>query len=227
MPARILTDYILHSPKLRRPHTVLVVADLHNAPYADILPMLAGADLVAVPGDLAHTLPRQAAQGLAFLREAARRAPVCYALGNHEHRCDAAYRARVRETGVLLLENACQPIGELLVGGVGIAPDAAMLADMGAQSAFTLLLCHQPERFFDHIQPHAIDLTLAGHAHGGQMRVLGRALYAPNQGLLPRWTQGFYAHERLLVSRGATNSAHPVPRIGVPCEVLRLRLLPA
>ncbi|MBQ7306303.1 MAG: hypothetical protein IJW85_08850 [Clostridia bacterium] len=73
------------------------------------------------------------------------------------------------------------------------------------------------------MQQHDIDLTLSGHAHGGQVRLFGRGLFAPGQGILPRLTSGWYFDRRLLVSRGLTNSAG-APRINDPCELILLHL---
>ena len=63
----------------------------------------------------------------------------------------------------------------------------------------------------------------AGHAHGGQVQCFGRGLYAPGQGFFPRLTDGFYYDNRLLVSRGATNSAS-APRLFNPCEIIMLKI---
>ena len=70
-----------------------------------------------------------------------------------------------------------------------------------------------------------IDLTLSGHAHGGQIRLFGQGLYAPGQGVFPRLTGGFYDGGRLLVSRGMTNTVR-IPRIGNPCELVMIEISP-
>lgn len=48
-----------------------------------------------------------------------------------------------------------------------------------SENDFVILLTHSPDAFdkFDFSQRHKIDLTLAGHSHGGQITVFG--LYAP------------------------------------------------
>ena len=67
-----------------------------------------------------------------------------------------------------------------------------------------------------------IDLTLSGHAHGGQIRLLGQGLFAPGQGVLPRYTSGVY-EGRLIVSRGLANTTF-VPRLFNPTEMVYIHL---
>ena len=80
-----------------------------------------------------------------------------------------------------------------------------------------LLLAHRPEHFLKyHIDPEkSADITFAGHAHGGQIRIprLG-GLYAPGQGRMPRHTEGVYLlptdpEKTLVVSRGIGGSSFP------------------
>ena len=115
-----------------------------------------------------------------------------------------------------------------MLGGFSSAarPDPAFLADFAAQDGFRLLMCHHPEYYPRYVADFDIDLTVAGHAHGGQVQLRGRGLYAPGQGLLPRMTHGFYDGNRLLVSRGMTNSTW-APRISNPCEMILLHLTKA
>ena len=97
------------------------------------------------------------------------------------------------------------------------------LPEMARRPEFRLLMCHHPEYFARHIALHDIDLTVAGHCHGGQVRIGHQGLYAPGQGILPRLTSGFYFDGRLLVSRGVTNATW-APRINCACEVIMLHL---
>lgn len=81
-----------------------------------------------------------------------------------------------------------------------------------------ILLAHRPELFNTYcsdsynIKP---DLVLSGHAHGGQFRIpfLQIGVFAPNQGLFPKYTSGLYASPsgvQMIVSRGLGNSIIPV-----------------
>ncbi len=92
-------------------------------------------------------------------------------------------------------------------------------------SGFKILLSHHPEYWEKYIRGKNIDLTVSGHAHGGQWCFLGRGVYAPGQGLMPKYTHGIYknAGEVLAVSRGMTNTV-PIPRFGNPCEIVFINL---
>ena len=69
-----------------------------------------------------------------------------------------------------------------------------------------------------------IDLILAGHAHGGQIRLFGHGLYAYGQGLFPKYTKGIY-DGKLIVSAGLANTSR-FPRINNPPEIVFLTLKP-
>ena len=110
-------------------------------------------------------------------------------------------------------------------GGV---PDKAFLDRFEKEEGYRLLLCHHPEMYRDYVSGRDIDLTLCGHAHGGQIQIAGHGLYAPGQGFFPKLTHGLYDNGKMLLSRGMTNGAKPrVPRIGNPCELIILNITPA
>ena len=102
-----------------------------------------------------------------------------------------------------------------------MAPDLDWLEEYCAWPGYRLLLCHHPEYYVPWLRERDLSLVLSGHAHGGQIRLFGRGLYAPGQGLLPRLTQGVH-DRRLVVSRGLANTI-PVPRLFNPPEIVYIR----
>ncbi|MGM9972785.1 MAG: metallophosphoesterase [Clostridiaceae bacterium] len=90
-------------------------------------------------------------------------------------------------------------------------PAASHSVGMSGQG-FTLLLSHRPE----HLKAYAeadMDLVFSGHTHGGQMRIpfANQGLFAPNQGVLPKYTEGRHVrgNTTLFISRGLGNSSFP------------------
>ncbi|GAB3057717.1 metallophosphoesterase [Salinicoccus sesuvii] len=76
---------------------------------------------------------------------------------------------------------------------------------------FTIVLSHRPE-LFDVYTSFPIDIVFTGHAHGGQIRLpVVKGLYAPHQGVLPKYTEGVHKENdtSMVVSRGLGNSRFP------------------
>ena len=218
---------------LKAPLRLAVVADLHNTPFDDLLPALGEAEAILLVGDLTerHTPGRQL-QAEAFLERAPDIAPVWYAIGNHERRMEeaAAWRALAEKSRVHILDNSVAALREdVVLGGFSsqeTVTDTAAVAALAAEPGrLRLLMCHHPEYYFPYVAGHGIDLTLAGHAHGGQFRLFGQGLFAPGQGFFPRLTGGLYDNEKLLVSRGLSNHSL-IPRINNPGELILLTLVP-
>ncbi|MBQ6152021.1 MAG: metallophosphoesterase [Mogibacterium sp.] len=106
--------------------------------------------------------------------------------------------------------------------------DRAWLDDFEQADGYKILLCHHPEYWSlrePMIKDRKIDLVLSGHAHGGQWRFMGRGVFAPGQGLFPKYTGGIHQGQygSLIVSRGLSNPYKIVPRLGNPPEVVYLQ----
>ncbi len=187
--------------------------------------------------------------GLAFLREAASLFPVFYAPGNHESfggmtkggvplPPEEVAAALQDATGATVLSDAATPFGDYLIGALSSGfprhkrsfkgyfrtppPNLAFLDEFSARSGRKLLLSHHPEYYLPYLRERDTGLILSGHAHGGQLRLLGRGLFAPGQGFLPRYTKGLY-EGRLFVSPGLSGLAH-LPRLGNPPSYAILHL---
>lgn len=74
-----------------------------------------------------------------------------------------------------------------------------------------ILLSHQPQ-MLEIYSAHNFDLVFCGHAHGGQIRLFGQGIFAPDQGYFPKYTGGVYELDGTteIVSRGIGNSVIPV-----------------
>lgn len=182
---------------------------------------------------------------LPFLEECAHIAPTFFSMGNHERILDAEDLKRIENTGVTVLDNRWIQKDNLIIGGLtsayvtdyrrrkpqnstcrypriqtlltGSKLETAWMEDFAKTKGYHILLSHHPEYFT--LVPKSINLVLSGHAHGGQIRLFHRGLFAPGQGWLPKWTKGVY-DGRLLVSTGLSNTASPIPRLFNPTEVV-------
>ena len=211
-----ITQYRVCAPTLAKTYRLALVTDLHNCPWGQLWDGIRAQapDAIVIAGDLLGNLHSRGARSLAFLRTAAAEYPVFYALGNHERLLDEDAYKVIRETGAQLLVNETAEFGELLIGG--LQPDLrnqpdfidashiAFTRELSAMPGYRILLCHRPEWYFEGISDCDIPLVLSGHAHGGQIRLLGHPVFSPGQGLFPKYAQGM--HEgRLIVSRGLGN----------------------
>lgn len=222
---------------------VAVVGDVHaGGPWVGLVRVravvervvAAEPDLVLLVGDhLADVWggrvldPEPVAEALAGLRAAA---PVVGVLGNHDwyaggHRVRRALEA----AGLPVLEESAVPVldGRLWVAGVGDlwerTPSVpAALAQVPA-GAPVILLTHNPDVVAD--CPREVPLVLAGHTHGGQVKVLGRHVHTVSERTGNRYSRGWYAADRHFITSGVGSSVFPI-RTVVP-EVPVLVLSPA
>ena len=197
-------------------------------------------DLILLGGDLV-TFPNPDYESMLTLcRALAGIAPVYGVLGNHESEIiyggvDDQLAEKFTEAGVYILRNEMQTvtIGQNTVELVGVEGALADYDKYGASdcmewlpaegSAFRICLSHVPMMFMDHLQDYPFDLGLAGHTHGGLMRLplLGR-LYAAEEGFLPKYAGGSYDLRNggtLIVGSGLGDS-NGVPRILNPHELV-------
>lgn len=153
----------------------------------------------------------------------ASRVPTFFVEGNHEAHHYPQISQFMQEVGIRFLHNESEllKINGGLIEIIGTA-DYSTLRNIGfddfevlfdAQNDnFRLVLTHQPQ-LFDRFKDRGVNLTLAGHTHGGQLRLpFLPTIYAPNQGFWPRYGAGFYRHNDsvLYVSRGVTTTYFPI-----------------
>ena len=177
-----------------------------------------------------------------FLQGVVEKYPCYYVTGNHEYWSGSSAfsekMAVLEKYGVKRLSGEFEAVtvnGETInVCGVD-DPDAYMVASKSAyqndlsfdeqlirvnelsdNGNYTILISHRPELFKNYTK-YDFDLVLCGHAHGGQWRIPGilNGLYAPNQGLFPKYAGGEYndGRTKMIVSRGLARENTRVPRI--------------
>lgn len=207
-----------------------VVADIHDEKYDKVLSSIRenNVDLIFITGDIFNGHRKTSVRSFQMLKDFEAITPTFMSLGNHETVGYNEVKAAAKEAGIELLEDRSIRFKGLNIGGLTSGyvfereylrqnhfrktpePRLDWLREYAAEDGFKVLLCHHPEYFVRYVRETSVDLILSGHAHGGQWRVFGHPLFAPGQGLFPKYAQGF--HEgRLIVSRGLANNA-PVPR---------------
>lgn len=172
--------------------------------------------------------PERAAPELSRLRA---HAGVYGVLGNHDSWLDHDRVARaVAQSGVRLLEDTAAkidtPAGPIWVAGVsdrwtGKHDVAAALAAVDGDGTPVILMTHNPDIFPE--VPDRVSLTLAGHTHGGQVRLpfVGTPIVPSQFG--KRFAAGHVVEggRHLFVSTGIGTSILPV-RFRVPPAVVLL-----
>lgn len=210
----------------------IFISDLHGCDNEPILKIIAENphDAILIGGDLIHD-GNNYRSGLDFLKSVSNNGEICFmSLGNHEKRYPGDIKRVLRNCGATLLDDSYVIFRGIVIAGLtsgefhGKDPDLTYLKSLTLLDPFKLLLCHRPEYFPKYIKDLPIDLVLSGHAHGGQWRFFGKGLYAPGQGIFPKYASGIYEN-RLIVGRGLGNG-HLIPRINNSPEILVISILP-
>ena len=98
---------------------------------------------------------------------------------------------------------------------------APFVAEFEQKDTLKILIAHCPDLFYEKMADVNVDLSVAGHFHGGQVRlpVVG-GLYAIGHGFLPKYCDGMFTLTGgyLFVTRGLGNS-HSFPRINNRPEI--------
>jgi uncharacterized protein len=244
---------LAHLPKGFQGFRIVQLSDFHISPFmtADeirrCITIANGlkADLVALTGDYVSDDPaaeREVVQALADLR-----APfgVFGCLGNHEFYTETedSITRLFATVGIRTLRQERAPIqshGEVLnligvdyeqarfsrdhdghlVGRYLEGSEKLVMPDM-----VNILLSHNPNSF-DRAAELGIDLTLAGHSHGGQLALSfinrGLALVRPETPYVSGWYER--ARSQLYVNRGIGTTGPPI-RLGARPEITVLELV--
>lgn len=186
-----------------------------------------------------------------LLGELTRRYPVYCVNGNHESRMKEKpelygpayekYIQEIRSLGVFFLENSGRSIQvngmKLMIFGYELnrsyyghgsyprMPVEEMREKLGepAPGAYHILLAHHPH-YFETYAAWGADLTLAGHYHGGMVRLpYFGGVISPGWTLFPKYDRGMYSlgEKRMIVSAGL--ASHTIKlRVNNPPELVVL-----
>jgi predicted MPP superfamily phosphohydrolase len=220
---------------------VAQLSDLHLGPLVSVehvrravrLANSLRPDLIVVTGDFVSVARRYVEPAVSISRELSAPLGVFAVLGNHDFWvAPRMIASRLREAGIVVLRNESAVIfrGGARLHIAGVDDIWARADDLGKALAGVdrdgpiVLLCHNPD-LAPQASSHGVSLLLAGHTHGGQVRlpVLGPLVVPSKYGKL--WAAGLHRVGPMLlyVNRGVGLIAPPV-RFLCPPEVTLLEL---
>ena len=219
-------------------YKIMQISDFHNTRNEKIINSIIDKikeekpNIIVLTGDIIDPEKSHTEASIDFIKRIKDYAPIYYVTGNHESYFEEGEFEKEKEalieTGVIVLDNKVEVIevNDTKINILGI-DDPDMTEDESLKekeiikkeidsleydsSNYTILLSHRPEKIKVYVEKK-MDLVFSGHAHGGQIRLpLIGGLYAPHQGLFPKYTNGKYIKEEtvMIVSRGIGGSSFP------------------
>ena len=234
--AVVLSD--LHNKSFGKDNERLLVAIREEHP-----------DMILIAGDMLTAKPGMSfAPAMKLLEALAKEYPIYYGNGNHEHRLqlypetygDMAkrYEEALSEIGIRRMVNTHSQLTDFNVTVYSAEIDKyyysrfhippmeedylESILGKTDPAAYNILIAHNPD-YFPKYANWGADLVLAGHIHGGIIRVpfWGKGLVSPNVRFFPKYDGGLFREgdSTMLLSRGL--GIHTIPfRLFNPGEVL-------
>ena len=227
---RIVQISDLHSKEFGKNNSILYKIIMEQKP-----------DIIVATGDLIDSNMKRINKIIEFCSRLNKKVPVYYILGNNEIRCSRLNEIieKLKEKNINVLENeiATIKIKDNTINILGLAEKRVDKGKMfyskinsryeidNADSLFRklekligvkIILSHYPENY-EYVGEYSyskynFDIMFSGHAHGGQFILPGiGGIFAPGQGLFPKYYKGIYGEKsKLVVSRGLGNSGFPL-----------------
>lgn len=237
-----VTNYVIHTKKITDEMRICILADLHCRRFGEKQSRIIAIvnkmkpDLIIIPGDL-FDIDRD--YEISFeLIDCLKEYPVYFTSGNHDNYISEIdqLRKRLEEKGVCVLENRGVTFGkgdsEIELFGLsdaGRKPGIEDVHEIFKTNMYRILISHRPD-FTEYYKEMPCALILSGHVHGGQWRIplIHKGIYAPQQGLFPKYYQGVYNLNgtHLIVSRGLASGNPLIPRLYNDPEICFVTLKP-
>ena len=209
---------------------IIQISDFHNTKNKKLVKSIITTieeekpNIIVITGDFFDPNKSHMSSSIDFIKLINKYAKVYYVTGNHEAYDDTTkYVDELRNNGGIVLDNKAEviEINESKINILGIDDPKFYNGDEKLKNKeiikreiesidynkdnYTILLSHRPEVFKLYAELN-MDLVFSGHAHGGQFRI-PFAVYAPHQGLFPKYTSGEYKKDNttMIVSRGIGN----------------------
>lgn len=204
-------------------------------------------DLILLTGDIIDCSSKKYMEIINFISKISMKVPTYYIPGNHETRAakyeEIIMKLKKNNVNVLLDEIRTITIKGNKINILGLVEEQGsaeaymkrakgnfqykdytiIFQEFAKLPGVKLVLCHYPENFKaigdKSYYKYKFDLMFSGHAHGGQFRIpLIGGLYAPAQGIFPKYTAGIHKgiKNNLIISRGLGNSGFPLRLFNKP-----------
>lgn len=254
----VKTRYELQSKNVKNAVRIVHISDMHSTSFKNIIKKIDDEkpNIIAITGDLINDKRKNQDKMLEYVNEMSKIALVFYVTGNHERRLDNfdEIMKKISESGAHVLLDRCETVNvndsnitilgldekqgtfeayKQMAKGTFKYRDSSIYFDMiNDFDGFKLVLSHFPENFALindlSYNKYDFDLMLAGHAHGGQLRLpfIGPVL-SPGQGWFPKYACGKHGDRPcLIVSRGMGNSEFPLRLFNHP-EIIVIDIIPS
>lgn len=213
---------------------ILQISDLHSTGSKFLINSIVNQtqaqkpNIIVITGDIVDRRTQRIDIALDLIKQIADIAPIYYVNGNHEATIDNYDNLilEIEKLGVAILDNKSVCINNngatITMSGL---KDPSFYEDVSwnqsiaeslnkirvSDDKLSILLTHRPE-YIDLYANAQFDLVLAGHAHGGQIRIpFVGGVISPGEGFWPKITEGIHTvgHTDMVVSRGIGNSGFP------------------
>lgn len=244
-----LTKYTIEKklPSDIKEINILQISDLHNQRFGKNQHKITDLinkdyDFIFITGDLIDRRNTKIEIAMELVNNL--HGKIYFIQGNHEKGANKyiELEKKLKEKGIIVLNNSKVDFENFEIVGIQdpneyISPTKKVQKDekkemienlkkFENQDKFQLLLSHRPE-FLDLYEKYGYDIVFSGHAHGGQARIFGIPILAPDQGLFPKYAGGIFnlGNTTMINSRGLGNNFAWAKRVFNTPEIVEVKII--